>query len=152
MTTSTIVWIVVAVAVALLLIAVIVVLAGRRRRQGQADHIREHVREEIAQVERRDAIGAETAAKARAAKAEADVKAAEAARLQQHAAAHQSEAAAARDQVNAKLEEADRLDPRTRKSDDSGRHEQPHRDSDGSQMGQVSEAPTTRAADRHEPG
>lgn len=126
MTTSTIVWIVVAVVIAVLVIAAIVALAARerrRRRQGEADRIRERVIEDASTVKRREALGEETAAKARAAQAEADAKAAEATRLQERAASHQSDAVAGRDQVDAQLQHADQLDPRSRNAEDRGRHE-----------------------------
>jgi FtsZ-interacting cell division protein ZipA len=153
MTTSTIVWIVVAVVVALLLITAIVALAGRsrrRHRQAEAHRIREQVLEDTAKVERREALGQEAAAKARAAQAEAEVKAAEAARLQERAASHQSEAAAARDQVKAKVQQADQLDPRNRKAEDSGLHEQPHRESDRSLREQTPEAAEDRSTATHD--
>ncbi|WP_243858480.1 hypothetical protein [Mycobacterium sp. DL440] len=53
----------------------------------------------------------ETEAKARLAAAEADVKAAEAARLQERAGAHTSDAAASREELNKDWERADAIDP-----------------------------------------
>ncbi|MBO0863639.1 MAG: hypothetical protein J2P16_01015 [Mycobacterium sp.] len=157
MTTSTIVWIVVAVVVAVLVIAAIIALGARdrrRRREAEANRIRQGVIEDAATVKRREALGEETAAKARAAQAEAEVKAAEASRLQERAAGHQSEAATGRDQVNAQLQHADHLDPRGRQAEDRGQHEAPHPGSYQSEGGQTPEtsyeATENRPAPRHE--
>ena len=77
---STTIWIVVAVVAVLLIVAlgVLAVSLTNRRRQRQAEQIREQARLESAKLERREALAQETAAKARAAQAEAEVKAAEA--------------------------------------------------------------------------
>ncbi|HWY01710.1 MAG TPA: hypothetical protein VNY55_18075 [Mycobacterium sp.] len=85
MSTGTI-WIVIAAVAAVLLIAALTIVGRRarsRRRQRQAEEIREQARLETAKLERREALAEETAAKARAAQAEAEVKAAEAASLQE---------------------------------------------------------------------
>jgi hypothetical protein len=116
MSTSNI-WIVIAAVAAVLLIAALVVAIGRarsRRRQRQAEEIREQARLETAKLERREALAEETAAKARAAKAEAEVKAAEAARLQERAAKHQSDAATSREQLQEQWNRADSIDPKVR--------------------------------------
>ena len=116
MSTSTI-WVVVAV-VAVILIAALVVFAvgraARRRRQRQAEQLREQTKLETAKLERREALAQETAAKARAAQAEAEVKAAEAARLQERAAAHQNDVATSREQLEEQHKRADSLDPNVR--------------------------------------
>jgi FtsZ-interacting cell division protein ZipA len=117
MSTSTIIWIVIAVVAAVLLIAALTVVArnGRnRRRRADAERIREQARVETTKVERREALADETAARARAAHAEAEAKAAEAARLQERAAAHHSEAASSRDQLDEQWQQADRIDPAAR--------------------------------------
>jgi uncharacterized protein HemX len=129
MSTSNIVWIVVAVVVAVLLLATLVVVT-RRSRHLKAERIREEARLETNKLERREALGQETAARARAAQAEAEAKAAEAARLQERAAAHQSETATARESLNERWEHADRIDPKAkaRAADDreaNGRSEVP---------------------------
>jgi FtsZ-interacting cell division protein ZipA len=114
MTTSTVIWIIVAVVVGLLLIAAVIAVATRsrtKRRVREAQTIRERAREETTRVERREALGGETAAKARAAQAEAEAKAAEAARLQERAATHQSGAAASREELEKQFAHADRIDP-----------------------------------------
>ena len=114
MSTSIVVWIVIAV-VALAVIAALVIglsRARRQRRQRQAEEIREQARLETAKLERREAFAQETAAKARAAQAEAEVKAAEAARLQEQAAKHQSEAATSREQLQEQWNRADSIDPK----------------------------------------
>ncbi|OBK19820.1 hypothetical protein [Mycobacterium asiaticum] len=118
MSTSNIVWIVIAALVLIALIAALVAVSARskRRRQlEQAEGIREQARVDAARVERREALAQETAAKARAAQAEAEAKAAEAARLQDRAAAHQDEVATSREQLDAQLKRADTLDPNVRK-------------------------------------
>ena len=117
MTSSNIVWIVIAAVVAVLLIAALIVAATkarRRRRERQADEIREQAKVETAKVDRRQALADETAAKARAAQAEAEAKAAEAARLQERAAIHQSDAASSREQLREQFKRADSIDPKVR--------------------------------------
>ena len=114
MTTSSIVLIVIAAVVAILLIAAIAWVARNKRNQHrhvEADKIREAAKQETLQVKRREALADETAAKARAAQAESDVKAAQASGLQQQAAAHRGEAATSRDQLNEQLDRADKMDP-----------------------------------------
>ncbi|MGA8547215.1 MAG: hypothetical protein WB785_18435 [Mycobacterium sp.] len=113
MTTSNIVWVVIAVVVAALLLATLVIVT-RRRRHVKAEGIREHARAETNRVQRREALAEETAAKARAAQAEADVKAAEAARLQERAAMHQSEAATSRQDLDERFKHADSIDPKAK--------------------------------------
>ena len=74
-------------------------------------------RTEARQVKQREALADETAAKSRAAQAEADVKTAQASGLQQQAAGHRSEAVTARDELNQEFERADKMDPDTQTSD-----------------------------------
>jgi MFS superfamily sulfate permease-like transporter len=149
MTTSAIVGIVAAVVVAVVLIAIafFAIRARRERRRAEAGRIREQAREDTAKLEHREALGQETAAKARAAQAEADAKAAEAARLQEHADGHQSQATAARGQVNARLQHADHLDPGTRKAkdkaEDRGRKDEPHQKAGRSNTAEVGETEDT---------
>jgi hypothetical protein len=69
--------------------------------------------EETLQVNRQEALADETAAKARAARAEADVKAAQASGLEQQAAAHRREAASSGHQLNEQSDRADTIDPAT---------------------------------------
>src|ERR1700730_8229410 len=114
MTTSSIVLIVVFAVAALLLIAALAWLARNKRNQHrhvEAGKIREAAKDETLQVKQREALADETAAKARAAQAEADVKAAQASGLQQQDAAHRTEAATSRDQLNEHWDRADKLDP-----------------------------------------
>jgi FtsZ-interacting cell division protein ZipA len=114
MTTTSIVLIVVVAVVAILLIATIAWVARNKRNQHrhvEADKIRDQAKDETLQVKQREALADETAAKSRAAQAEADVKAAQASGLQQQAAAHRSEAATSRDQLNEQWERADKMDP-----------------------------------------
>lgn len=73
-----------AVAAAVVLIALLWALVSRQRRQrrsAEAEQIRGQAEQDSHDVLRREALADETAAKARAAKAEADVKAAQAANL-----------------------------------------------------------------------
>ena len=85
MATSTIVLIVVVVAVAaILLIAGLAWLARTKRNQHrhvEAEKIRDTAKEKTLHVRQQEALADETAAKARAAQAEADVKAAQASGL-----------------------------------------------------------------------
>jgi FtsZ-interacting cell division protein ZipA len=114
MATSTTVLIVVAAVVAILLIAGLTWVARNRRNQHrhvEADNIREDARHETLHVKQQEALAEETAAKARAAQAEADVKAAQAAGLQQQAAVHRGEAVTSRDHLNEQWDRADTLDP-----------------------------------------
>ena len=117
MTTSNIVWLVVAVVVAVLLLGALIVVTRRmsnRRRHLRAEGIREQARAETDRLERREALAQETAAKARAAQAEAEVKAAEAARLQERAAAHQSQVATSREELDGRWKHADSIDPKAK--------------------------------------
>jgi uncharacterized protein HemX len=129
MSTSTI-WVLVAVVAVILIAALVVFAVGRatrRRRQRQAEQLREQTKLETAKLERREALAQETAAKARAAQAEAEVKAAEAARLQERAAAHQNDVATSREQLEEQRKRADSLDPniRTQRADrDQGHGEE----------------------------
>ncbi len=114
MSTTTIAVIVVAAICVLLLAAVLLWLAQRTRkhqRHNKAENIRGAAAEEKLRVRQREALADETAAKARATHAEADVKAAQATGLQQQAAAHRSEAATSRDQLNEQWDRAEKLDP-----------------------------------------
>ena len=116
MTTNSIVLIVLVAVVAILLIATIAWVARKKRNQHrhiEAGKIREAATKETMQVKQREALANETAAKARAAQAEADVKAAQASGLQQQAAAHHGEAVTARDQLNEQWDRADTMDPAT---------------------------------------
>lgn len=116
METNTIVLIVVVALAALLLLAAIGWLAVRERNQHrhhEAESIRDKAREEDQHVSQREALADETAAKARAAQAEADIKTAQAKGLQQQAAGHRREAVSSRDDLNEQFERADTLDPAT---------------------------------------
>jgi hypothetical protein len=120
MTTSTIVLTVIVAVAALALIAALVWVARNKRNQHRhvdAEQIRDQAKEETLRVRQREALADETAAKGRAAQAEADVKAAQASGLQQQAAAHRSEAVTSRDQLNEQWDRADKLDPASRGSE-----------------------------------
>ena len=116
MDSNTVVWIVIAVVAVIVVIAVVALLARARnnRRHAQAERMREEIGQKTEHTERREAIAAETAARARAAQAEAEVKAAEAARLQGTARTHHDAATASREELDAQSERADALDPRTK--------------------------------------
>ena len=69
----------------------------------------------------REALADETAAKGRAAQAEADAKAAHATGLQHQAEVRRTDAATARDEVDQEFERADTMDPDTQTPDDKPR-------------------------------
>jgi FtsZ-interacting cell division protein ZipA len=129
MATSTIVLIVIAAVVAILLIAGLTWVARNKRnhhRHVEADNIREDAQQETLHVKQREALAEETAAKARAAQAEADVKTAQASGLQQQAAVHRGEAVTSRDHLNEQWDRADTLDPTSPASDTrAAAHDQP---------------------------
>jgi hypothetical protein len=85
--------------------------SSRSKIRHKAENIRGEAAEETLRVRQREALAEDTAARARAAQAEADVKAAQATGLQQQAAAHRSEAATSRDQLNEQWDRAEKLDP-----------------------------------------
>jgi FtsZ-interacting cell division protein ZipA len=129
MATSTIVLIVIAAVVAILLIAGLTWVARNKRNQHrhvEADKIRQDAQQETLHVKQREALAEETAAKARAAQAEADVKAAQASGLQQQAAVHRGEAVTSREHLNEQWDRADTLDPASPTSDTSAAaHDEP---------------------------
>ena len=128
MATSTTVSIIVAAVVAILLIAVVIWVARNKRneqRHVEADKIREDAREKTLQVKQQEALAEETAAKARAAQAEADVKAAQASGLEQQAAVHRGEAVTSRDHLNEQWDRADTLDPSAAAETRSAAHDEP---------------------------
>jgi ABC-type nickel/cobalt efflux system permease component RcnA len=112
---TTIIAVIVVAAVGLLLLAAVLVWLAQRTRNHQrhnkAENIRGEAAEEALRVGQREALADETAAKARAAQAEADVKVAQATGLQQQAATHRSEAATSRNHLNDQRDRAEKLDP-----------------------------------------
>ncbi len=151
MSTSNIIWIVIAALVAVLLIAALIIAVRRathRSLMRQAEEIRERAKLEKTRVERRQAVADETAAKARAAQAEAEAKAAEAARLQERAAMHQSEAATSRERLQEQWQRADSIDPEvTRETGNaSDRVAQPHDEPRGEQHQPTTDARAVRPA------
>jgi hypothetical protein len=126
MTTSTILLIVVAAVVTLLLIAAVVWVARNKRtqhRRVEAGDIRDKAADQSHKVGQREAFADETAAKARAAQAEADAKTAHATGLQHEAQVRRSDAATARAEVNQEFERADKIDPDSRTPDDTPRED-----------------------------
>lgn len=119
MNTTTIV-ILVAVAAVIVLAALVFAVRGKRNqhRHVRAEEMREDVTTHTQRVDKREALADETAAKARAADAEADAKAAEAARLKGQAASHHDAVAVSREDIEERRRDADRLDPKTRVDDD----------------------------------
>jgi cytoskeletal protein RodZ len=114
MTTSTIVWIVVVVVAAALLVAAIAWVARKKRtehRRVQAGDIREKAVEQSHEVGQREALADETAAKARAAQAEAEAMAAHSKGLQHQAQTRRTDAATSRSELNRQFERADKIDP-----------------------------------------
>jgi FtsZ-interacting cell division protein ZipA len=122
MNSSTVVWIVVAVAAVIVLAALVFAARNRRNqhRHVKAEHMREEITTHVQKVDKRQALGDETAAKARAAEAEAEAKAAEAARLKEQAAGHHEAVATSREDIEQRRKHADRLDPKTRTDDEAG--------------------------------
>ena len=120
MTTNTIVLIAIVAVVTVLLIAAIAWVARNKRTQHhrvQAGDIRDKAAEQSHEVGQREALAEETAAKARAAQAEADAKAAHATGLQHQAQMRRNDAASARDDVNQEFDRADKIDPDTHVDD-----------------------------------
>lgn len=116
MNTNTIVLIAVIAVVAVLLIAAIAWFARNKRTQHhrvEAGDIRDKAAEQSHKVGRQEALAEETAAKGRAAQAEADAKAAHATGLQHQAQMRSSDAATARDELNQEFDRADKIDPDT---------------------------------------
>jgi uncharacterized protein HemX len=114
MSTTTVALLVVVAVGLVLLAAALVWLALRTRkhqRHNEAENLRLEATEGTPRVKQREALADETAAKARAAQAEADVKAAQAAGLHQQAAAHRNEAATSRDHLDEQWNRAEKLDP-----------------------------------------
>jgi FtsZ-interacting cell division protein ZipA len=123
-TSTTVLIIVVAAVVAILLIAGLTWMARNKRNQQrhvEADKIRDDARHETLLVKQQEALADETAAKARAAQAEADVNAAQASGLQR------DEAVTSRDHLNEQWDRADTLDPASRAASDtrSAAHDEP---------------------------
>ena len=126
MTTNTIVLIVVVAVAAILLIAAIAWVARKKRtehRRVEAGDIRDKAVEQSHKVGQREALADETAAKGRAAQAEADAKAAHATGLQHQAEVRRTDAATARDEVDQEFERADTMDPDTHTNGDTPRED-----------------------------
>ena len=120
MTTSSIVWIVVVVVAAVLLVAAIAWVARKKRtehRRVQAGDIRDKAAQQSHEVGQREALADETAAKARAAQAEAEAMTAHSAGLQHQAQARHTDAATSRSELNREFERADKIDPDSQTSD-----------------------------------
>jgi FtsZ-interacting cell division protein ZipA len=124
----------VALMVIVILFAWVMINNRKRHRQIEADKIRERAKEETLQVNRREALAEETAAKARAVRAEAEVKAAQASGLQQQATSHRNEAMTARAELNQQFERADEMDPPSQTSD-TAREDSETRDTPAIQKG-----------------
>jgi Tfp pilus assembly protein PilE len=117
--------IVVVAVVAILLIAAIAWVARNKRtqhRRVEAGDIRDKAAEQSHKVGQREALADETAAKGRAAQAEADAKA-HATGLQHQAEMRRTDAASARDEVDQEFERADTIDPDTHTNGDTPRQD-----------------------------
>ncbi|MEO6794730.1 MAG: hypothetical protein ABI253_16855 [Mycobacterium sp.] len=120
MATNTIVLIVIAVIAALVVLAVIGWAMRNKRaeaRRGEARSIRDKAGEHSHEVGQREALADETAAKSRAAQAEAEAMAARAAGLQHQAEQRHSDAVDARREVNQEYDRADKVDPGVKTGD-----------------------------------
>ena len=94
----------------------------------------------------REALADETAAKARAAQAEADAKAAHATGLQHQAEIRRTDAATARDEVNQEFERADTIDPDTHTNGDTPRQDSETRETPrGTPTGKQAPPPMPRS-------
>jgi predicted Holliday junction resolvase-like endonuclease len=126
MESSAVVWIVVAVVVVIIIAALVFAARSRRNqhRHVEAKRMREDITTHIAKVDKREALADETAARARAAEAEAEAKAVEAARLKDRAESHRGAVAESREEIEERRRHADRLDPKTRVTDDRADTEQ----------------------------
>jgi hypothetical protein len=114
MDTSTLVWVVVAAVAALIVVGALVLVSQRRlahSHRRKATTIRDHAAEHVHQVGQREALADEAEANARGMQAQADAKAAVAARLQHGAATRRDEAKTARAEVDEEFVRADELDP-----------------------------------------
>lgn len=125
--TSILLIILVACAAILLIAAIAWVARDKRnaRRHVAAEEIREAAKEEARDVGQREAWADETAARARAAQAESDVKAAQANGLLQRAAAHRSDASDSREKLDEQWKRADSVDPAVDSAEaDAARHKE----------------------------
>lgn len=112
-------WIILAVVAVLIVVGVLLLVSRRRNTQlhGKAEHIRRETRQEAVKVDQRAALAKETEARARAAEAEAEAKAAEAERLAGRAQEHRSAADTSRQDLDARLQHADSIDPKVKATD-----------------------------------
>jgi FtsZ-interacting cell division protein ZipA len=112
--TNTIIVIVLAALAAILVVGVLAWAWRNKRtehRRVEAGDIRDKAAEQSHEVGQREALADETAAKGRAAKAEAEAMAAHAAGLEHQAHRHHSDAATARGELNQEYERANKVDP-----------------------------------------
>ncbi|CAM3933466.1 hypothetical protein [Smaragdicoccus niigatensis] len=119
MDTSTLVWLAVVV-IAGILLGVGSALASRRsiaKRHSEADIIRDRATQQERQATEREALADEAAANARAMQAQAEAKAAIAARLHHGAEMRREEAVSARAEVDGEFERADKIDPAVKSAD-----------------------------------
>ena len=112
MATNTTVLVIVAAVAALLfagMLAGVVYKTRTRQRHVKGETIRDKAEENVRHVRHQEALADEYAVKAHAAQVEVDIKSARACRLQREAAAHRSEAATSRAQLNEQRSRADKL-------------------------------------------
>jgi hypothetical protein len=88
-----------------------------QRHRVEAGEIRDKAVVQSHKVGQREALADETAAKARAAQAEADAKAAHATGLEHQAQIRHNDAATARDEVDQEFDRANKIDPDTQTDD-----------------------------------
>ena len=113
METTAVVGVIAAVVVIVIVAFVIWVLVRKRKehRRVEAAGIRANAAEQSIVIGQQEALADKSAAKARVAEDEADAAVAHAERLQGREQSQRSEAVAARDELNAELARADRIDP-----------------------------------------
>ncbi|MCE5289030.1 MAG: hypothetical protein LLG14_07270 [Nocardiaceae bacterium] len=120
---STLVWLAVVV-IAGILLGVGTALTSKRslaKRHSEAEIIRDRASRQEREAVAREARADEAAADARAIQAQADAKAAIAARLHHGAEMRREEAVAARAEVDAEFERADKIDPAAQSAETRGR-------------------------------
>jgi uncharacterized iron-regulated membrane protein len=114
METTAVVGIIIAAVVVIVIVAVVTWVLVRKRnehRRVEAAGIRANAAEQSIVIGQQEAVADKSAAKARVAEEEADAAVGHAERLQGREHAQRSEAVAARDELNAELARADRIDP-----------------------------------------
>jgi FtsZ-interacting cell division protein ZipA len=148
MATSTIIVIVIVAVVAILIAAALAWVIRNKRTEHRRVHardIRDKAAEQSHKVSQREAFADETAAKGRAAQAEAEAMATGAAGLQHQAHAYRTDAATARGEVNQAFARADKVDPDSQASNTAREHSETRETPRGTSTGKQAAPATPRA-------